>query len=294
MSDLGLAWAEDVLGRALLEVEPLVGGMTSTMLRLRDDAGDLWVLRLIDREPWSRHGVELAARERAIQLELAATDLPAPHSHAADPEGTHAGHAAHLMTCLEGRVESTGFDGSRAEACASMLARIHAVSLREQPRDYQTWAPPAKWQVPPWSTRPDLWRQAFALLAGPPPAFAPTFLHRDFHPGNLLWLDDRITGIVDWVETSTGPAALDVAHCRTNLALISGPDAVDKFTAAYREVGQDLADTTYWDVMDLVAFLPTPEMVVPTWGARGLTLEVDVVRRRLEEHLVAVLGVRQR
>jgi aminoglycoside phosphotransferase (APT) family kinase protein len=291
MSDAAVLWAGDVLGRAVLEVEPLVGGMTSTMLRLRDDAGERWVLRLIDREPWSRHGPGLVARERATQQELAGTDVAAPRSVATDPEGRHAGHAAHLMSHVDGRVEAR-FDGGHALASAAVLARIHAVQPRERPRDYQTWAVPAKWVVPPWATRPDLWERAFAILAGSPPAFAPTFLHRDFHPGNLLWLDDRLTGVVDWVETSTGPAALDLAHCRTNLALLHEAGAGAEFVAAYRDAAADPGDTTYWDVMDLVAFLPAPEMVVPVWAARGVALEVDDVRRRLEEHLAAVLAQR--
>jgi hypothetical protein len=35
----------------------------------------------------------------------------------------------------------------------------------------------------------------------------------------------RISGVVDWVETSWGPADLDVAHCSTNLVLLHGVPA---------------------------------------------------------------------
>jgi hypothetical protein len=44
----------------------------------------------------------------------------------------------------------------------------------------------------------------------------------------VLWLGGRVTGVVDWVETSIGPAWLDVAHCSTNLAIVLGIDAADR------------------------------------------------------------------
>ncbi len=70
---------------------------------------------------------------------------------------------------------------------------------------------------------PAAWERAFAVLAQDPPPYDGTFLHRDFSPRNLLWSGDRLTGIVDWVETSWGPAWLDVAHCRTILAFTPAP-----------------------------------------------------------------------
>ena len=50
------------------------------------------------------------------------------------------------------------------------------------------------------------------------------FLHRDFHPGNLLWTDERITGVVDWVSACAGPPEEDIGHCRANLAIRHGQD----------------------------------------------------------------------
>ena len=45
-----------------------------------------------------------------------------------------------------------------------------------------------------------------------------------------------VTGVVDWVETSWGPAWLDVAHCRTNLAITHGTEVADRFGAAYQRL----------------------------------------------------------
>ena len=57
------------------------------------------------------------------------------------------------------------------------------------------------------------------------------FLHRDFHPGNLLWTDERITGVVDWVSACAGPPEEDIGHCRANLAIRHGQDWADEFLA---------------------------------------------------------------
>lgn len=79
-----------------------------------------------------------------------------------------------------------------------------------------------------------------------------TFSHR-----NLLWLDGRISGVVDWVETSTGPAWLDAAHAATNLAVAYGSEPARSFLAAYAALTGTRPDP-YWLIMDAVGFLPPP------------------------------------
>ena len=128
---------------------------------------------------------------------------------------------------------------------------------------------------------PDVWQAAFEVLAADPPAFEPTFLHRDFNLRNVLWLDGEVSGVVDWVETSWGPAWLDVAHLRTNLAIRHGTAVADRLAAAYVAVSGRTPDP-YWDVMDVVGFLPPP-------GGQGF-LSDPAERRRLEQHLEALLS----
>ena len=43
------------------------------------------------------------------------------------------------------------------------------------------------------------------------------FLHMDYWPGNVLWLEDRVTAVVDWDFASYGDPALDVAYFRMNM-----------------------------------------------------------------------------
>ena len=48
-----------------------------------------------------------------------------------------------------------------------------------------------------------------------------------------MWEGDRITGVIDWAETSWGPADLDVMHSRTNFALLHEVESAVAFSTAY-------------------------------------------------------------
>ena len=251
-----LAWAGSVLGSPVVSAEPLVGGLTSTMLALRVATGADSVLRLMTNEPWRTHGAELSAREHEAQRALADTLVPAPTSLGLDADGTTTGVAAHLMSRLPGRPLTT-VDDAALDAMADVLATIHAVDPGEPFREFQTWAWPAKWVVPRWTRHPGSWERAFELLAGPAPAFEPTFLHRDFSHRNLLWDGGAVSGVVDWVETSTGPAWLDAGHAATNLAVAFGVEPAAGFLERHA-IRAGEPPVTHWLVMDAVGFLPPP------------------------------------
>ncbi|WP_323792171.1 aminoglycoside phosphotransferase family protein [Nocardioides sp.] len=251
-----VAWAESVLCEPVVEVTELPGGLTSTMLALTQRSGASSVLRLMTKDPWRAHGADLTRRERAAQIQLLATPVPAPVSLGLDAEGVATGVSAHLMSRLPG-APATHIDAATVAAMAEMLAGIHDVRPTEPFRDYQSWAWEAKWTVPTWSRQPDVWSRAFDLLAAGPPTYEPTFLHRDFSHRNLLWLDSSISGVVDWVETSTGPAWLDAAHAATNLAVSCGTESATSFLTAYAALTATRPDR-YWLVMDAVGFLPPP------------------------------------
>jgi hypothetical protein len=244
-----LGWAGDAAGSAVVATTRLTGGMTSWMGRLDHADGGRTVLRLVTEQPWRRHGPELVAREAWTQQVLAATPVPAPLSLAVtDVDGV----AAHLMTLVPG----SPWDGPVA-ALADLLADIHETRVEPAPRTFQSWAWEAKRVVPDRSTRPGLWQRAFDVLAAGDPPWQPCFLQRDFGPRNVLWLGERVGGVVDWVETSTGPAWLDVAHGASNLALRHGPGEAARFAASYAAT-TGRAREPYWEVLDVVGFLPPP------------------------------------
>lgn len=256
MFDRAIAWAASALGARVRECEQLPGGLTSTMLALTDEDGGQSVLRLMTEEPWRPHGPDLTSREQAALRELSTTPVPAPTTLGLDAEGAEAGVSAHLMSRLAG-TPTVDVDDDALAVMSDVLAAIHDVRPTAPFRPFQSWAWEAKWVVPPWARHPVSWQAAFDLLAEDPPTFMPTFLHRDFSHRNLLWDDGTISGVVDWVETSTGPTWLDAGHAATNLAVAFDLERGHRFLESYAATTGSTPDA-YWLVMDVVGFLPPP------------------------------------
>ncbi|WP_369377366.1 alpha/beta fold hydrolase [Streptomyces sp. cg36] len=257
-----------------------------------------WVLRSFAKPFYRRHAPGLLAREAAVLRLLATTEVPAPVLLAVDLRGEHCDHPSLLMTRLSGRVRLDEEDlGRRIGLLARQLAEIHRVRAEgaDRPRDYEAWTSADRVRVPADTARPEVWRRAVEVIRRPPPPYEGRFLHRDFHPGNVLFDGAgeglRVGGVVDWVETSWGPAALDVAHCSTALALLHGVDAAREFTARYEaEGGRPDGNALYWRLLDALAFAPDAEKVALPWRQLGRTdLTPEVLTGRLEEYLATLL-----
>lgn len=305
LPDRAVSWVGEQLGDPVASAAVLTGGFSSQMYAVRGASGREAVLRRMTIQPWRRFAQTLLAREFAVQSMLAGTSIPVPEPIAVDLDGTASGEPSLLMSRLPGTVDIVRHDHDYLHQLAALLVQIHAFRPGdgEWPREYQSWAFESKFVVPPWSRQDALWEQAFDILRCAPPSYSPAFLHRDFYPANVLWRDGGITGLVDWVETSTGPVDLDVAHCCTNLASLHGLESAQRFRAAYAEAGgvleTDPDASTYWQLMDLVAFLPeagresgaTPELANATWTANGRPdLTAELRRCHREDLLAAILG----
>ncbi len=277
----------------VLSTRTLSGGWTSAMHAIVVRAGEVArtvVLRRMFREPWRTHARELLRREADVLTMLSGGTVPVATPIAVDERAGATDHPALLMTHLPGRLRLDA--PATSAALASMLVRIHQVRPTGRPRVYQSWAVPERRVIPTWAERPEVWERAFSAIAVGAPAYRGCFLHRDFHPGNVLFDDDTISGVVDWVETSWGPPDLDVAHCSTALALLHGPAAVERFHAHYREAGGTLGGEPYWALIDAVGYLPDPEKVAAPWRSAGRPdLSATLARRRLETHVARTLGL---
>jgi len=134
---------------------------------------------------------------------------------------------------------------------------------------YRRFYEPERLAPPAWSARPGLWARAFEVAAGPPPPHRPCFIHRDYHPGNTLWLGGRLVGVVDWVGGSWGPPSIDLGHMRLNLVWDLGPEAADRFLAAHHAL-TGLDHDPWWDVVAAVDCIPELDAPGPPepWLAR--------------------------
>lgn len=185
---------------------------------------------------------------------------------------------------------------ARVPLLARQLVAIHALRFAERPHEYEPWTI-ADAVVPPDGANVVAWAAATDVIRRPAPPYEGRFLHRDFHPGNVLFdvspesaADLRITGVVDWVQTSWGPADLDVAHCSSNLALLHGPAWGPRFAKEYEVAGGVLAaapeERLYWRLLDALAFATIAEMVARPWREAGRTdLTTQVVEGRLDAYV---------
>jgi len=102
---------------------------------------------------------------------------------------------------------------------AEILVEIHAVDAASASPPIRAFTPyqQASYELPRWATRPAVWERAIEIFDGPAPTNEAVFVHRDFHPGNVLWHRRHVSGVVDWEAASIGLGSVDVAHCRVNL-----------------------------------------------------------------------------
>ncbi|MFI8437800.1 phosphotransferase family protein [Streptomyces sp. NPDC079020] len=301
------SWVERGLSEAerIEKVVRLRGGWTSEMRRLdlRGPGGRRsLVLRSFVKPFFLRHAEGLLTREATVLRLLGDTDVPAAVPAAVDATARYCDHPSLLMSLLPGAVRLGGQGADdRAELLARQLVRIHQlpVTAEQRPRTYQAWASPERVTPPAATERPELWQRAVDVIRREPPAYQGCFLHRDFHPGNVLFTgtddDPRISGVVDWVETSWGPADLDVAHCSTALALLHGAPAGLRFADRYVAAGGTLAEEgtshLYWRLLDALGFAPDAEKVAVPWRELGrVDLTAGVLTQRLEGYIESLFS----
>ncbi|HEX6873345.1 MAG TPA: aminoglycoside phosphotransferase family protein, partial [Micromonosporaceae bacterium] len=297
------AWVARFLdeGERIDRVELLRGGWTSRMRRLHVNgprSRRALVLRSFVKPFFVRHAHGLLSREAAILRLLGGTNVPVPRLIAVDATADHCEHPSLLMTSLPGQVRLDDAGASdRFDLLARQLTQLHRVPVadRSRPREYQAWTTPDGVAVPHGADAA-LWRRAIAAIRREPPAYQPCLLHRDFHPGNVLFTghggDTRISGVVDWVEVSWGPADLDVAHCATALALLHGPEHglafADRYLAAGGHLSPHATDRLYWRLLDALAYAPDAAKVAGPWRELG---RVDFTPAVLSGRLAAYLAL---
>jgi pimeloyl-ACP methyl ester carboxylesterase len=294
------AWVAKRLpeGRTVAKTTFLAGGWSAQMRQLTLDDGTALALRTFVKPFFRRHAPGLLAREADVLRLLAGQEgVPAPELTGVDATAEHCDHPSLLMSVLPGRVrvdeEEDDLD-LRVELLAGQLARIHRVVPAERPRPYQAWTSPEQVLAP----EGEMWERAVDVIRRDPPPYEGCFLHRDFHPGNVLFTGSgaglRISGVVDWVETSWGPADLDVAHCSTALALLHGPEYGLGFRERYEAHGgrrlADGPDHLYWRLLDALAYVPGAAKLAGPWRELGRTdLTPEVLGGRLEAYVTGLL-----
>jgi aminoglycoside phosphotransferase (APT) family kinase protein len=274
----------------------MTGGVASAVHRLTIDRGgyqDMLVLR--QYQPWALALIDsdtaaLVRDEVATLRAVHDAGLPAPEPVAADVDGRESdGHPAILMTRLPGRPYLTPADPEGwLRQIAAMAVRIHDVQVAAPP-PFRSRIGAAAPVIPASATRPAVWEAAFAILRQQAPQPATCFIHRDYQHFNLLWRRGRLTGVVDWATSCTGPADFDAGHCRLNLAVLFGADWAERLRLAYEaEAGR--AIDPWWDLYAVTAYSDEWRRFIPVQVAGRAPVDTAGMTSRVEDLLEATLG----
>jgi aminoglycoside phosphotransferase (APT) family kinase protein len=291
-----LEWVERVAGARVVAWRRMTGGVASVVHRLTIDRGgyrEVLVLRQYEHRFFAHIGSDTAALVRDEFATLRAVHdagLPAPEPVAADPDGRGSGgHPAILMTRLAGRVDVAPADPEGwLRQIAAMAVRIHDVQIAEAP-PFRKRIDAAAPVVPASATRPAVWEAAFGILRQRAPETATCFIHRDLQHFNLLWRRGRLTGVVDWATSCTGPADFDIGHCRLNLAVLFGADWAERFRLAYEaEAGR--AVDPWWDLYAVTAYSDAWRRVITLQVADRAPVDTAGMTSRVEDLLEVTLG----
>jgi len=241
----------------------------------------------VGRPPWllfvefggDSVSVVLKAGDRQdIRTEVAALRVAAEHGLvtprvlAADIDGASAGAPAVLMTFLDGDAQiPAAVDHARLRASGMAAADIHRIRLAP------TADLPIRERHMPWidfaeerrlgrlESTPLLDRGDAVIRDVPRGPAAPVFLHGDLWAGNMMWLDGRFVGTIDWEAAGAGAPGVDLGSLRLDAALMHGEGAADEVSAGWAEAaGHPPESVPFWDIVaalnssaDMIDLVPT-------------------------------------
>lgn len=292
-----LEWAKAQLSPTakVLDVYSLKGGTSSTLLELlvqEEDQQHFYVLRLFHKVDWLAKEPDLAKHEAESLQYAKKAGLAVPRLIAYDETGENSGMPAVLMTKMPGSVVlQPSNDEQWLDSLAATLAKLHQTKVDNFSYDYFSYNDVFLLEKPIWSKFQHDWMRAFYIVSGGRPLFQECFIHRDFHPANILWENRQVSAIVDWVNACRGPAGIDVGHCRVNLAQLYGISVANDFLTAYeRHAGSSFTYDPYWDLLSLTDTLDGSPTVYPGWKVFGMKgLSDELMRHRLDDYLLSLL-----
>lgn len=312
-------WLQASLGDQikLTGAEKLLGGISSSMYAIYGEEQSTgkqstYVARVVLPTDFLVEDVGILEREAAMLRRLAslpqlathwqnkeeAGTMLSPYCINYDATGEEAGYPTLLMSFLPGKVS---LPSQPSEAWLTELAQgiapLHQTTsgLTEFPWRYERYASDDLVRQHPalqWSSQPECWKELIEYALQPAPAYTACFIHRDYHPTNVLWDEQqRVVGIVDWVNGCIGPAAIDVGHCRINLVQLYGLQAANTFLDAYSKANPGFDYDPYWDIVSLLDMTAYGDIdVYEGWTALGFQgLTAQIIQDRIEQYAAYLL-----
>ena len=195
-----------------------------------------------------------------------------------DLNGHWSEHPTSLISCLDGEADITPSDPEDwARELGGALALVHAVPtdrLADLPSVFDTRGSQAGLDGPLATEVRARWSQ---IVCSPE-----VLTHCDYWSGNVVWRDQRLTGVVDWSGAARGPRGYDLGWCRLDLVLLFDELLADVFLASYEAaIGQAVDDVVLCDCWAVARSHDGVETWVPNYAplGRGDLTEHELRRR---------------
>jgi aminoglycoside phosphotransferase (APT) family kinase protein len=229
-------------------------------------------------------------RQARIIRTLAPTPVPVPEVLFDDPGDPPDVPPLFVMSRVEGTASEPLFDGDdcgpetvvaeRFRNAAATMAQLHRIEPGAVGLEFEPVIGPSA-EVERWchtletvdATLAPGWREvAAALESSAPPALSPAIVHGDFRLGNLLAVNDRITGVIDWEIWSVGDPRVDAGwfliNCdprtyRRSARYARATPSLSELTTIYREeLGHQVPELDWFQALACFKSAATWSLIV--------------------------------
>ncbi|MGE5561646.1 MAG: phosphotransferase family protein [Chloroflexota bacterium] len=270
-------------GARLTRTWALTGGVSATVTGLEIELPDGRTERLIVRQHGERdrrRDPEVAAVEFRLLHILRRLGMPVPAPRLLGRPGDPSPDPFIVVDCIEGQTEFVEQPGMITRM-ADQLACIHRIVAGEHdlsflPRHSEQIADKLRHHPAVLDESLSEGRIRAALESAWPwvQHNESALLHGDYWPGNILWRDGHLAGIIDWEDAAIGDPLADLGNSRLEILWAFGPAAMQEFTHHYQSLAPlDYSTLPYWDLC--AALRPAGRI-----GAWGLAAAAE---RRLRE-----------
>jgi aminoglycoside phosphotransferase (APT) family kinase protein len=244
----------------LLRAWDLKGGVSAQVTALEIERPDGEIRKLVVRRHGERdrqRNPNIAAAEFKLLRQLKSKGLPVPASYWLETSGTTFPEPLIVLEFLEGSPDEAPHDPSEfLTQLAAQLAQIHRLDGLDPTIAF---LPRVEDMVLTWlKNRPKLLDESLQEgkirsvlepvwpLRERNPA---VLLHGDFWPGNFLWKNGQLVGVIDWEDAALGDPLFDLAISRLEILWSHGPEAMRQFTNFYQASSKiDETSLPYWDL----------------------------------------------
>ena len=244
----------------LLRALALKGGVSAQVTALEIEQPDGRIQKLLVRQHGEvdrAYNPQIAADEYRLLRLARSAGLAAPTPYYLDQSGEIFSTPYIVLEYIEGQPE---FAPAHMSAFllqfATQLSRIHQIDgstldVSFLPKIENRYAQKLRERPAQVDESTDEGRVWVALEAVRPiPQRNPSvLLHGDFWPGNLLWRDGQLVGVIDWEDAAIGDPLADVANSQLEILWAFGIDAMQRFTEHYQALtALDYTNLPYWEL----------------------------------------------